>query len=93
MSDLSTKQLQALQIEADNAIDAILKSVAMSRRVQEKVRDIMQADGDAMGVFEQIAEDSRGQAHEILIAAIGVLVNLQTSRAAKAELTRRATGN
>ena len=81
MSDLTTEQLQ---LETDNALDAILKSVAMSRRVHEKVREIMQADGDVVDVFEGIAAESRGQANEILVAAIGVLADLQTSLAVKA---------
>jgi hypothetical protein len=46
MTTLTTKQLTSLQIEPDNALDATLKSIAMNRRLQETIRDIVQVDGD-----------------------------------------------
>jgi hypothetical protein len=93
MTDLTKEQLQSLHLEADNVLDAILKSVTMSRRMQDTIREIMRTDGDAIDMFDQITAESRGQANEILVAAVGVLANLQTSRAVKAELVRRAAGN
>ena len=94
MTDLTKEQLQSLNLEADNVLDAILKSVTMSRRMQDTIREIMRTDGDAIDMFDQITAESHGQANEILVvAAVGVLANLQTSRAVKAELVRRAAGN
>ena len=48
---------------------------------------------DALSAFEQLAADEPAVANQVLFSAVGVLANLQTTWAVKAELKRRAERN
>ncbi len=47
----------------------------------------------SLPAFEQLAADEPAVANQVLFSAVGALANLQTTRAVKAELKRRAERN
>jgi len=90
MTHLTTEQLQAIQTKADSMLDAIIERLEGSTQLQAALRHVMQDSGDALSAFEQLATDEPAVANQVLFSAVGALANLQTTRAAKSELKRRA---
>ena len=74
-------------------LDAIIERLEGSTQLQAALRHVMQADDDALSAFEQPATDDGAVANQVLFSAVGALANLQATRAAKAELKRRAERN
>ncbi len=57
--------------------------------VRSQVHPQVAITDNALSAFEQLAADEPAVANQVLFSAVGVLANLQATRAAKAELKRR----
>lgn len=93
MADFTTEQLQQLQTSTDGVLDTLILSLEGSEQMQAMAREIMLADEAVLSTFLKLASKQPETAMHVLVSSVSSLMNLQTSRAVKAELARRSARN
>lgn len=93
MTELTNEQLQSLQAEANSTLDAVIATLESDVQMQVAVRYIMQANGAELSTFQKLMSKQPELATRLLVAAVGGLVNLQTSRAVATQLANRSARN
>ena len=92
MSELSTDQLLKAQVEADSTLQGLVDALENRPDMQDAIRQLMTPD-DMLETFAGLAVKEPDLMRLTLQASVAALVNVQTVRAATAELQRRAEGN
>jgi len=92
MNELTTEQLIEAQAGADSTLISLVDSVNQRIDIQRAIQALMTPD-DMLETFSELAVKDPDLMRVTLQASVAALVNLQTSRATKAELARRAAGN
>ena len=92
MNELTDQQLMAAQTEADSTLQGLVDALENRPDMQDAIRQLMTPD-DMLETFSALAVKEPDLMRLTLQASVAALVNVQTVRAATAELKRRAEGN
>ena len=93
MRNLSNDELVDYLEHAEAMLAKLPGQIDGSPELQAAVTAMMRAVEDAAVAFERLKADEPAAANQLMFAAVAALANLQTAKAIKEELKRRAEGN